>query len=99
MADNLNAIKNLENKYGLALFRMALTYLVDVGIQHLTDDAVAESIKQITAKDAEIKANGVHSAMGLDFQIGIISCAAELAKFQIMDLFLYIKKHVHISNK
>jgi len=99
MADNFNAIKNLEDEYGLALFRMALIYMVDVGVQHLTDEAVEESFKQITAKDAEIKANGGHQIMALDFQIGIITCAAELAKFQIMDLFLYIKKHVHISNK
>jgi hypothetical protein len=99
MADNLKAIKDLENKYGLALFGMALTHMVDVGVRHLTDDDVEASIKHITAEHEKIKANGGHPIMSIDFQSGIIRCAAALAKFQIWDLFLYIKKHVHISSK
>ena len=99
MADNLNAIKNLENKYGLALFRMALTYMVDVGVRHLTDEDVEESIKQTKAEYEKVKATGGQPIMSLEFQIGIITCAAELAKFSVWDLFLYIKKYVHISSK
>ena len=97
MADNVKEIENLENKYGLVLFRMALTHLVDVGVRHLTDENVEESIKQITAKDEVDKAKGVIPIMTAAFQIEIVRCATELAKFSIWDLFYYIKNHVHIS--
>jgi len=99
MADNINAIRNLENEYGLALFRMALTYLVDVGVRNLSDEDVEDSIKQIVAEDEEIKANGDSPIMTAEFQSSIVRCAAELSKFSIWDLFLYIKKYVHISSK
>ena len=99
MTDNIKAIRNLENKYGLALFRMALSHLIDVGVRHLTDENVEEAVKQITAEDERIRANGGFPVMTAEFQHSIVRCAAELAKFSIWDLFLYIKNHVHISNK
>lgn len=99
MTDNIKAINNLENKYGLALFNMALTHLFDVGVRHLTDANVEASIKQIIAKDEADRANGGTSIMTVDFQCEIVRCAAELAKFSIWDLFLYIKKQVIISNR
>jgi len=35
MSSKTQEIRAIENKYGLALFRMGLTHLVDVGIRHL----------------------------------------------------------------
>ena len=99
MADNVKAIQALENKYGLVLFRMALTHLVDVGLRHLTDEYVEESLKQIIAKDEEIKANGGFPIMTIGFQSDIVHCAAELARFPVWDLFLYVKKHIHIDER
>lgn len=45
MAGKIKEINNLENKYGLVLFRMGLTHLVDVGIRNLSNDNVEESIQ------------------------------------------------------
>jgi len=98
MTGDIKAINDLENKYGLVLFRMGLTHLVDVGVRHLTDENVEESIKQVLAEVEAIKANGGHPIMTAEFQSSIIRCAAELAKFSIWDLFLYIKEYVHISD-
>lgn len=98
MASKIKEIKNLENKYGLVLFRMGLTHLMDVGIRNLNDDNVEESIQRIIAQGEADKANGIVPIMTPEFQCEILRCASELAKFNIWDLFMYIKKHVIISN-
>ena len=98
MKNEIKAITAIENKYGLVLFRMALTHLVDVGVRNLTDENVEETVKEILAKGAEDKANGVVLVMTPEFQCDIVRCAAELARFNIWDLFYYIKKYVTISN-
>jgi hypothetical protein len=98
MSSKTQEISAIENKYGLALFRMGLTHLVDVGIRHLTEVNVNENIKQIKAKGEADQANGVVTVMTAEFQCEILRCAAELAKFSVWELFAYIKKHVAISN-
>ena len=98
MPSNMQEICAIEKKYGLALFRMALTHLVDVGTRHLTDGNVDEAIKQITANGKADKANGVTAIMTAEFQCEIVRCAASLAKFDIWELFAYIKNYVPISD-
>jgi hypothetical protein len=94
----MKKICDIENKYGLILFRMGLSHLVDVGHRHLDDAFVAESIEQIIAKGEADKAKGVVPVMTPEFQCDIVHCAAELAQFSICNLFAYIKKYVHVSN-
>ena len=95
--DKMKKIRDIENKYGLVLFRTGLVYLADVGVRHLTDENVEEGINQIIAEGEVDKANGVVSVMTPEFQCEILRCAAELSKFSIVELFAYIKKYVHIS--
>ena len=97
MKEKMREIRNIEDKYGLVLFRMGLTHLVDIGVRHLTDDNVEENIKEILAAGEMDKANGVITVMTPQFQCEIVRCAAELAKFSIWELFSYIKKHVVVS--
>ena len=96
--DKLKKIRDIENKYGLVLFRTGLTHLVAVGHSNLGDDEVEEGIRQIIAKGKEDEANGIVSIMTPEFQCKILRCAADLSKFSIVELFAYIKKYVHISN-
>ena len=97
MKEKMREIRNIEDKYGLVLFRMGLTHLVDVGVRHLTEDNVEESIKQILAEGEADKANGIITFMTPQFRCEIVRCAAELAQFGIWELFGYIKKHVVVS--
>lgn len=97
MNEDIAAIHALENQYGLILFRMGLSYLVDVGHRNLTDENVEESIRQIMAQGEEDSANGKIPVMTLEFQCEIVRCAAELARFSIWTLFAYIKKYVEVS--
>ncbi len=94
MNDSMKAIRAIEDKYGLPLFGMALTHLVDVGVRNLNDDTVAECIKQIMADGEADKGQ----FMSPEFQCAIIRCAAELAKLSIWDLFRYIKFQMNITN-
>jgi hypothetical protein len=93
----LKEINNIENKYGLVLFRMGLTYLFDVGHRCFDDDFVDESIKRITTEEEAAKLRNKISVMTPEFQCEIVRCAAELSLFSIWTLFTYIKKYMHIS--
>lgn len=97
MKANIKEIRNIENKYGLVLFRMGLSHLVDVGHRSLDDEIVEEGIKQIIAQGEEDKASGKIPIMTPEFQCNILRCAAELAQFSIWTLFAYIKKHVDVG--
>lgn len=98
ISNEMKEIRNIENKYGLVLFRMGLSHLVDVGHRNLTDENVRESVEQIMAQGEEDKANGKISVMTPEFQCEIVRCAAELARFSIWTLLAYIKKYVNVSN-
>jgi hypothetical protein len=95
--EKMQEIQNIENKYGLILFRAGLTHLVDTGVCNLDDNSVEEGIKQIIAQGELDKANGVKSFITPEFQCEILRCSAELAKFTIWTLFCYIKKHVVVQ--
>lgn len=97
ISNEMKKIRNIENKYGLVLFRMGLSHLVDVGHRNLTDENIEESVRQIMAQGEEDAANGI-PVMSPEFQCEIVRCAAELARFSIWTLFAYIKKYVDVSN-
>ena len=98
MKEDLNKIRDIEDKYGLMLFRMGLSHLVDVGHRHFDDVSVDKTIKRIIEKGEEDKANGEAAIMTPEFQCAVVRCAAELAQFSIWTLFVYIKKHVEVGN-
>lgn len=99
MNENLKCIRNTEDKYGLLIFRMGLSHLVDVGHRHLSDEDVEESIRKIMEQGEEDKVNGKVTVMTPEFLCEVIRCAGELAKFSIWTLFAYIKKYVEVSNE
>ena len=96
-SEGIKAIKVIEGKFGLVVFRMGLTHLVDVGVRHLDEASVAECHKQIEAEDAENSRKGTIAVMTPAFKHDIVQCAAELAKVSIWDLFYYIKEYVTMS--
>jgi len=99
MTDGVKIISDIENRYGLVLFRMGLSHLADVGMRHLTDEFVEECVKQIIEKDEAAKSKGSIQIMSADFQCEIVRCAAELAKCDIWDIFYYVKGYVHIAGR
>ena len=90
--EDMQAIRNIEDKYGLMLFGMGLTQLFDVGHQNVTDENVDKWI-------AQIKAEGKACIMTPEFKCAVIQCAAELGKFSPWALFAYIKEHVVVGTE
>ena len=97
MSKELNEIRQLENKYGLVLFRMGLTHLIEVGVRNLTAEDVAECFKQIEAESLRDKNENVIPIMTPEFKCEIVRCSAELAKFSIWTVIAYIKKYVTVD--
>lgn len=86
-------IKAIEDKYGLMVFRCALSHLVSCGAQALQiTDEIAECKKTIN------KTTPKNSIMTAGFQCGIIDCAVELAGIEAYDLFRYIQTDVAIDD-
>jgi len=88
--EQLKQIREIENKYGLMVFRMGLTHLVDVGHRNVIGD-VDVAIRQIMAEGENT------SIMTPELKCGILRCAAELTEYSIWTLFAYIKKYVEIG--
>lgn len=97
MKDKMKEITAIEDKYGMLLFRMGLTHLVDVGIQNLDTGKVNENIRRIMATGNEDTTTGATRAITPETECNILRCASELSKFSIWTLFLYIKNYVHIG--
>lgn len=86
------AIKRIEDKYGLMVFRCALSHLVSCGAQVLQNEAEVAECKQKI--HAETPANSIMTA---GFQCDIVDCAVELADIEAYDLFRYIQTDVAID--
>ena len=97
--EDMQKIKNIENKYGTMMFGMSLSHLVDVGHRNLTDENVEESIQKIMAQGEKDKCNGKMPIMTPEFLCEVLRCAAELSQFSIWTLFAYIKKHMAVGGK
>lgn len=70
------------------MFRMAVSHLMDVGIRHLTEENVKNTIEEIKLQD------DAHSFMTNNFQIQLVLMASQLAKVDHIHLLTYISREV-----
>lgn len=89
-------IQKIENKYGLARFRMALVHLFDVGYKHITDESV-EKAKQQIMQEAEPDTSGGISIMTPAFQCQLLDITLELTRFSLSELLAYVKTDYNIG--
>ena len=75
-------------RYGEAMFRMAISHLMDVGIRHLDEENVERTCEEIIKEDDSrlFVKNG--------FQCDLIRMAGELAKIEHIHLLVYIQREV-----
>lgn len=99
MGERMKQIQAIENKYGLTIFRMGLTHLIDVGVRHLTDESVAETIEQLMEEGKKEKDTGIMPILTVEFRCEIVRCALELSKVGIWDLIAYIKNYVTVNKE
>lgn len=72
-----------------AMFRMAISHLMDVGIRNLTEEDVEETCNEIMKQDDS------RSLMTNEFQCELVRMAGELAKLNHIDLLIYISEEVY----
>jgi len=94
---NVEAIKDIEKRYGSSLLYMAVSKLTNKGFNNFTEDYVAKAIQNIIAKDEDGRLKSSSPIISAEFACNIIYCAAELSKFNIWDLFYYIKNYTEFS--
>lgn len=70
------------------LFRMAVSHLMDVGIQSLTEENVNATCEEIMKQDDS------RSFMSNRYQCDIVKTAAKLTKVSHIDLLIYISRHI-----
>ena len=99
ISGRMQKIRNIEDKYGLLLFRMSFICLIDTGIERFRTEGYAENcISQIMAQGEEEKVKDVVSAISPETQCNILRCAAELSEFSPLTLLKYVREHVFIGD-
>jgi len=84
-------LKKIQEKYGEDIFRLAITHLIYVGIEHFSKmdiDALCEKARRDTPDN---------SIMTGEFQADILRCAHEVCKYSVDDLLRYVKTDVSMA--
>lgn len=87
-AESEAAIRKLRYCHGEAMFRMAVSHLMDVGVRNLTDEAVESTCVEIMQEDDS------RSFMTNEFKCELIRLAGKLAKIDHIHLLVYISRNV-----
>ena len=72
-----------------AMFRMAISHLMDVGIRHLTPENIESSCKAIMQED------DTNHFMTNEFKCELIKMAGEIAKIDHIHLLVYISRQMY----
>lgn len=72
-----------------AVFQMAISHLLDVGIRHLTEENIEATCKKITQED------DTNHFMTNTFKCELIRMAGELAKIDHIHLLVYISREMY----
>ena len=72
-----------------AMFRMAISHLMDVGIRHLTPENIESSCKSIMQED------DTNHFMTNEFKCELIRMAGEIAKIDHIHLLVYISRQMY----
>lgn len=86
--ENKKKIEAIRDKYGEFVFRGGISHLMDVGIRHLTKEAVEETCEEIMQSD------DTRQFMTNEFKCELIKAAYELAQVSHIDLLVYIQREV-----
>lgn len=87
-AESKKIINNIRARNDEAMFRMAISHLMDVGIRHLTEENVKHTCQQIMQEDDS------HSFMTNQYKCDLVWLAHELAQIPHIDLLVYIQREV-----
>ena len=74
-----------------AVFRMAVSHLVDVGIRHLTEENIEETCNKIMQED------DTNHFMTNEFKCELVKMAGQLAQIDHIHLLVYVSTEMYYS--
>lgn len=86
----IKEIREICNKYGENVFRMALSHMVAVGSDRLQKANVEEAVKAILASDSQ------NALITPQLQVEILRCAYELAHHDLWDILAFVQTDIFI---
>ena len=86
--ESKQVLDNLRSRNDEAMFRMAISHLIDVGVRHLTEENVKHTYQQIMQEDDS------HSFMTNQYKCDLVWLAHDLAQIPHIDLLIYIQREV-----
>lgn len=84
-------LKEIQEKYGEDIFRLAITHLIHVGIEQFSKidiDALCGKARRVTPDN---------SIMTGEYQADILRCAHAICKYSVDDLLRYVKTDVSMA--
>lgn len=84
-------IGEISRKYGEHVFRMAITHLMQVGVDNLKDADVEAVCKKMMRETPE------NYIMTPEFRCNILKCSVELAQIPVWDILKYIQTDIGID--
>lgn len=81
-------IRKIRDKHGELYFRMGLYHLFDIGVRHMDDETVEETINEISHED------DYGHFMSNAAKIEIIRIAQQLAQFEMSYLLVFIQRNL-----
>jgi len=93
----MSTIRDIYEKYGDAIFRWALLFLLDNGQRHLTEESVLSEKEAILKK--EESADKGTPFMTEDFQGDVVDAAYALSKCSMPDLMGFVQRNIYFEDK
>lgn len=91
----------IRAKYGCAgevLFRSALQYVIECGMQFFNDEEnLKNQLKEIDERHDKAEAENKILFVTRDFEKAIIECAAEISKIDPYDLMIHIQRDIWLG--
>ena len=87
-SESKKKIDEIRNRNHEAIFRMAISHLMDVGIRHLDEENIERTCEGIQKEDDS------KAFMTNNFKCELIRMAGELAKIDHIHLLVYIQREV-----
>ena len=84
-------VGEISRKYGEHIFRMAITHLMQVGVDNLKDADVEAVCKKVMKETPE------NYIMTPEFRCNILRCSVELAQIPVWDILKYIQTDIVID--
>ena len=102
-AENKKTLDNIRREYackGDVLFRTAIQYVVDCGLQSFEDEKwVKERLDIIDKRHNALEKLNKTPWVTREFEKAIVECAQEIAKVDTYNLLIYIQREVWLSNE